>query len=114
MDRLAHLKRLRQATLTPKILYVGNLPLVAEEAQLFALFGANGRIVQSVKILNDPKTGRSRGYGFVKMASEQDAEEAIDALHGHDFLGRALTVNEARGKEETVLMTPSGRPLRRY
>jgi len=79
-----------------KKLYVGNLPFTAEENQLQALFGGDGRQVTSVRILNDRATGRSRGFGFVEMATPEDAQKAIDALHGHEFMGRPLTVNEAR------------------
>jgi len=79
-----------------KKLYVGNLPFSAEENQLQALFGGDGRQVTSVRILNDRETGRSRGFGFVEMGSSEDAQKAIDALNGHDFLGRPLTVIEAR------------------
>lgn len=79
-----------------KKLYVGNLPFTAEESQLEALFGSDGRQVASVRILSDRETGRSRGFGFVEMATPEDAEKAIQALHGHEFMGRALTVNEAR------------------
>lgn len=79
-----------------KKLYVGNLPFSAEENQLQALFGSDGRQVASVRILNDKETGRSRGFGFVEMASPEDAQKAIDALNGHDFMGRPMTVNEAR------------------
>src|SRR3954454_7993683 len=79
-----------------KKLYVGNLPFTAEESQLQALFGSDGRQVASVRILSDHATGRSRGFGFVEMASPEDAQKAIEALNGHDFMGRPLTVNEAR------------------
>ncbi|MFZ9595207.1 MAG: RNA recognition motif domain-containing protein [Bdellovibrionia bacterium] len=79
-----------------KKLYVGNLPFSAEEGQLQALFAADGRQVTSVRILSDKITGRSRGFGFVEMATAEDAQKAIEALHGHDFMGRPLTVNEAR------------------
>src|SRR6185437_322932 len=72
------------------------LPFTAEENQLQALFGSDGRQVVSVRILNDRATGRSRGFGFVEMASPEDAQKAIEALNGHDFMGRPLTVNEAR------------------
>lgn len=82
-----------------KKLYVGNLPFSAEEAQLTELFGADGRQVASVRILQDKMTGRSRGFGFVEMATPEDAQKAIDALNGHDFMGRPLTVNEAREQE---------------
>jgi RNA recognition motif-containing protein len=79
-----------------KKLYIGNLPFSAEEAQLKALFEADGRQVASVKIMMDRETGRSRGFAFVEMATPEDAQKAIQALHGHEFLGRPLTVNEAR------------------
>ena len=79
-----------------KKLYVGNLPFTAEESQLEAMFAGDGRQVASVRILSDRETGRSRGFGFVEMATEEDAQKAIEALNGKDFMGRALTVNEAR------------------
>ncbi|MDR3608058.1 MAG: RNA-binding protein [Oligoflexia bacterium] len=79
-----------------KKLYVGNLPFGAEDQQLEALFAADGRQVASVRILTDRETGRSRGFGFVEMATEDDAQKAIQALNGHEFMGRPLTVNEAR------------------
>ena len=79
-----------------KKLYIGNLPFTAEETQLQALFGSDGRQVASVRILSDKITGRSRGFGFVEMATPEDALKAIDALNGHDFMGRPLTVTEAR------------------
>jgi RNA recognition motif-containing protein len=79
-----------------KKLYVGNLPFSAEESQLMALFGNDGRQVASVRILSDRETGRSRGFGFVEMATPEDAQKAIEALNGAEFMGRPLTVNEAR------------------
>ena len=79
-----------------KKLYIGNLPFTAEESQLVALFGGDGRQCVSARILQDKMTGRSRGFGFVEMATPEDAQKAIDALHGHEFMGRPLTVNEAR------------------
>jgi hypothetical protein len=79
-----------------KKLYIGNLPFTAEESQLVALFGGDGRQCVSARILQDKMTGRSRGFGFVEMATPEDAQKAITALHGHEFMGRPLTVNEAR------------------
>ncbi len=79
-----------------KKLYVGNLSFSAEESALEALFSEDGRQVASVRILNDRETGRSRGFGFVEMATPEDAQKAIEALNGRDFMGRPLTVNEAR------------------
>jgi RNA recognition motif-containing protein len=82
-----------------KKLYVGNLPFSAEDAQLMALFGGDGRAVASVRIMIDKMSGRSRGFGFVEMATEEDAQKAIDALNGADFMGRNLTVSEAREQQ---------------
>jgi cold-inducible RNA-binding protein len=77
-------------------LYVGNLPFSADETQVRDLFSQNGRTVAEVKLVTDRDTGRPRGFGFVEMASSQDADGAIRELNGYDFGGRALTVNEAR------------------
>ncbi len=77
-------------------LYVGNLPFDTDETQLRTLFQEGGRQVSEVKIITDRDTGRPRGFAFVEMASQADAEGAISALNGRDFGGRALTVNEAR------------------
>ena len=79
-----------------KKLYVGNLPLSAEVQQLQALFGQDGRQVVSIHLLADKKTGRSRGYAFIDMATTEDAVKAMDALNGRDFMGRTMSVNEAR------------------
>lgn len=80
-------------------IYVGNLPYQCDEAQLRALFEADGRTVTEVAIITDRMTGQPRGFAFVQMGSDQDATKAIDALHGSIFGGRTLTVNEARAKE---------------
>ena len=77
-------------------LYVGNLPFSADETQLRDLFGQNGRTVSEVKLVTDRETGRPRGFGFVEMGSNEDADNAIRALHGHAMDGRQLSVNEAR------------------
>ena len=77
-------------------LYVGNLPFSADEQQIRDLFSQNGRTVNEVKLITDRETGRPRGFGFVEVASSQDADGAIRDLNGMDFGGRALTVNEAR------------------
>jgi len=77
-------------------LYVGNLPFSADEDQVRDLFSQNGRSVTEVKIVTDRDTGRPRGFAFVEMGSNQDAEAAIRELNGRDFGGRSLTVNEAR------------------
>jgi RNA recognition motif-containing protein len=77
-------------------LYVGNLPYSADEEQLKALFSEGGRQVSEVRIVTDRDTGRPRGFAFVEMGSQADADAAVNALNGKDFGGRALTVNEAR------------------
>src|SRR5687767_10611774 len=80
-------------------LYVGNLPFSAGEAELQELFATAGA-VDSVKVMRDMATGRARGFAFVEMASDEDAQKAIDKLHNADFGGRNLTVNEARPRPE--------------
>ena len=76
-------------------LYVGNLSFQTEESGLGEAFGADGRQVVSVKIMTDRDSGRSRGFGFVEMASEEDAQKAIEAMNGQDLDGRQLRVNVA-------------------
>jgi RNA recognition motif-containing protein len=80
-----------------KNLYVGNLPFSTTTADLEALFGQFGQVTKA-QVMSDRETGRSRGFGFVEMSS--GTEEAINALHGKDYNGRTLTVNEARPREE--------------
>jgi cold-inducible RNA-binding protein len=80
-------------------LYVGNLSYDATENDLRDVFGAHGP-VDEVKIVMDRDTGRARGFGFVTMSTEEGAKAAIAALNGKDWNGRALTVNEARPREE--------------
>ena len=77
-------------------LYVGNLPFDVDEAQLRALFQEEGREVTEVKLITDRETGRPRGFAFVEMGSQANAQSAITALNGRELGGRALTVNEAR------------------
>ena len=77
-------------------LYVGNLPYDTNEEQLRTLFQEGGRQVSEVKIITDRDTGRPRGFAFVEMGSQSDADAAVNALNGKDYGGRALTVNEAR------------------
>ena len=79
-------------------IYVGGLPYTTTEKQLEDLFAAHGS-VQSARIIIDKFTGRSKGFGFVEMASGNEAQSAIQALNGQDFEGRNLTVNEARPQE---------------
>jgi cold-inducible RNA-binding protein len=80
-------------------LYVGNLPFDAGEADLQTLFGRAG-VVDSVRVIRDNATGRARGFAFVEMGSDADAQKAIAELHESQFGGRTLTVNEARPRPE--------------
>src|SRR2546429_3912713 len=80
-------------------LYVGNLSYNVDSSQLEQLFAAHGT-VESAEIINDRDTGRSKGFGFVEMSSDEEAQAAIAALNGQQHNGRALTVNEARPREE--------------
>jgi cold-inducible RNA-binding protein len=82
-------------------LYVGNLPYSASEQDLQDLFSQAGA-VDSVNVMRDMATGRARGFAFVEMGSDADAQKAIDQFNNTDFGGRNLTVNEARPK------TPGG------
>ena len=76
-------------------LYVGNLPYSTTEDQLTELFSRAGK-VDNVRVMRDMATGRARGFAFVEMASDEDAQKAITELHEHQMDGRALVVNEAR------------------
>ncbi len=82
-----------------KKLYVGGLPYSTTEDALRAAFSQAGT-VDAAQIIMDKMTGRSKGFGFVEMASADDAQKAIAMFHGNDFEGRTLTVNVARPKEE--------------
>jgi cold-inducible RNA-binding protein len=81
-----------------KKLYVGNLSYDIRNNDLEQMFSAHGK-VQSAEVITDRSTGQSKGFGFVEMGSDQEAQAAIAALNGKDMGGRALTVNEARPKE---------------
>ena len=76
-------------------LYVGNIPYDTSEGDLEQLFAQAGA-VESVRVMRDAATGRARGFAFVEMGSEEDAQAAIGQFHEQQFGGRALTVNEAR------------------
>lgn len=80
-------------------LFVGNLPYATDSAQLQTMFAAAGTVV-SAKVISDKYSGRSRGFGFVEMASDEEAKKAIEMFNGKDVDGRALVVNEARPREE--------------
>jgi RNA recognition motif-containing protein len=79
-------------------IYVGGLPYSATEQQLSDLFAAHGAVA-SARIITDKFTGQSRGFGFVEMSSDSEAQAAITALNGSEMGGRTLTVNEARPQE---------------
>ena len=78
-------------------LFVGNLPFTTGETELQDLFGQAGAI-ESVRVMRDMATGRARGFAFVEMQSDEEAQTAIDRFNGADLGGRALVVNEARPK----------------
>lgn len=78
-----------------KKLFVGNLPFTAKDADLMRIFEAAGT-VESVKVIVDRDTGRSKGFGFVEMSTDDEAATAISKLNGTDYEGRAITVSEAR------------------
>jgi RNA recognition motif-containing protein len=82
-----------------KNIFVGNLSFGATEAAVRSLFEAYGA-VDRVNIVTDRDTGQARGFGFVEMSSNAEADKAISALNGRDLDGRALNVNEARPKTE--------------
>jgi RNA recognition motif-containing protein len=81
-----------------KKLYVGSLPFSATEESLRDLFSSIGE-VESVSVITDRDTGRSKGFGFVEMSSAEDAKKAIEELNGKTFMERALVVNEARPQQ---------------
>mgnify|MGYP003572559816 CR=1 FL=1 len=81
-----------------KNLYVGNLSYDTTEARLQEAFEAYGEVV-SARIITDRETGRSRGFGFVEMPNDTEAQAAIEATNGADFMGRRLRVNESRGRD---------------
>ena len=80
-------------------LYVGNLSYNTTSSDLEQLFSQHGA-VQSAEIISDRDTGRSKGFGFVQMGSDQEAQAAIDALNGQNVDGRNLTVNVAKPRED--------------
>ena len=82
-----------------KKLYVGNLSYGVTDQDLAKMFEAHGTVA-SAQVIMDRETGRSKGFGFVEMGSDQEAQTAIQALNGKEVEGRALTVNEARPKTE--------------
>lgn len=88
-------------------LYVGSLPYSTTEQELSELFAQHGS-VQSAKVITDRYTGQSRGFGFVEMATAEEAQKAITALNGTALGGRTLVVNEARPQEKRSFGGGSG------
>jgi cold-inducible RNA-binding protein len=82
-----------------KKLYVGNMSYEVDNAALEQMFAAHGT-VESAQVITDRATGRSKGFGFVEMSNGEEAAAAISALNGKDCGGRALTVNEAKPRED--------------
>ncbi len=80
-------------------LYVGNLPYSTVDADLQSLFSQAGT-VKSAQVIKDRQSGRSKGFGFVEMSSEEEAQSAITMFHGKDYSGRPLTVNIARPRDD--------------
>jgi RNA recognition motif-containing protein len=80
-------------------IYVGNLSYEVDSSELQQLFGQHGTVT-SAEVVADKMTGRSRGFGFVEMGSDEEAQAAIAALNGQEHGGRALTVNEAKPRED--------------
>jgi len=78
-------------------LYVGNLPFNTAETELQELFGRAGN-VETVNVVRDAQTGRARGFAFIEMGSDEEAQRAISEFHEHEMGGRTLNVNEARPK----------------
>ncbi|MCC5925368.1 MAG: RNA-binding protein [Bacteroidetes bacterium] len=93
-------------------IYVGNLPYSTDEQVLTELFSQYGEVTRS-SVITDRATGRSRGFGFVEMANDEEALSAIESTDGADFGGRSLVVNEAKPRQERP---QGGRPRndRRY
>ncbi|MBT5846756.1 MAG: RNA-binding protein, partial [Verrucomicrobiales bacterium] len=79
--------------------FVGGIPWAASDQDLRDLFSETGEVTDAV-ILQDRETGKSRGFGFVTYASDDDAQSSVEKFNGHEFMGRELTVNEARPREE--------------
>ena len=90
-----------------KNLYVGNLSWGATQDDLYELFSQYGKVARA-QVISDRETGRSRGFGFVEMEDDAEAQRAIDALNGHNHDNRPLMVNEARPREERAPRSGGG------
>ncbi|MEI6581796.1 MAG: RNA-binding protein [bacterium] len=82
-----------------KNLFVGSLPWSVNDEQLAQMFAEAGS-VDSARVITERDTGRSKGFGFVEMATDEEAKKAVEMLNGKEIEGRAITVNEARPREE--------------
>jgi cold-inducible RNA-binding protein len=89
-----------QRSLALKKLYIGNLPFQATEEQLSSFFSQTGVTAANVTLVRDRFSGQPRGFGFVEVSSDEEAERAIQGLNGQDFMGRNIVVNEARPPKE--------------
>src|SRR5258708_30589339 len=87
-------------SLALKKLYVGNLPFQATEEQLTTLFSQPGVTAANVTLVRDRFSGQPRGFGFVEINNDEEADRAVQGLYGHDFMGRNIVVNEARPPRE--------------
>ena len=88
-------------------LFVGNLPFSVDDTQLAELFAEAGTVASAHVVINK-FSGQSRGYGFVEMSTDAEAAQAVSLLHGREMSGRALTVNEARPREERGFRSGGG------
>lgn len=82
-----------------KKLFVGNLPYKVRSAELNQMFAQFGTVVEAI-VIEERQTGRSKGFGFVTLSTEEEAQAAVNAMNGHEVEGRALVVNVARPKEQ--------------
>jgi RNA recognition motif-containing protein len=98
-ERLRKLANHFSNLITHMKLYIGNLSFETTENDVEDLFGQHGAVTDTV-VMQDKMTGRSRGFGFVTMSTATEGQAAIEALNGKQFAGRALTVNEARPRED--------------
>ncbi len=90
-------------------LYLGNLPFQASEADIEGWFAGVGVTVESVSLVRDKFSGKTRGFGFAEVADRSAAETAINSLNGKEFKGRAIVVNEARPMEKREMRAGGGR-----
>ncbi|MBI4050600.1 MAG: RNA-binding protein [Candidatus Doudnabacteria bacterium] len=94
-------------------LYVGNLPYKTTDADLQSMFSQAGNVT-SVNLISDKFSGRSRGFGFVEMASSEDAAKAIEMFNGYEMEGRKLVVNEARPLQDRPQRRQFGQRDKRF